>query len=205
MINVDLPTLGIPTIITRRGLFMPFAASQRLCMELSNRLSSDSISFYARDNLHLEKISDGASEMFGPVDPMASDVSVPRLALTIHDEQYRATVAALEQNIARTQFLLPLIAALGLGVGFLISFLATRGEQRTYALMRTLGMTRVKLFLSVLREQMILVALSVVLVALLTKNYIPGISYFVCHAVGCCCAVVKSVHVPPTAILREQE
>lgn len=202
--NVELRVVGY---YAGKGdtVFMPFAASQQLCMELSNRVSSDSIAFYAKDNLALEELSDAASEIFGTVDPTASDYSVPRVALTIHDEQYRATVAALEQNLERTRYLLPLVAILGLGVGFLISFLATRGEQRTYALMRTLGMTRGKLFFSVLREQVILALLAVIAAIAWTENPLPGIFYFVCHTVGCSAAVVRSVRVPPTAILREQE
>lgn len=186
-------------------VFMPFAASQQLCIELSDRVSSDSIAFYAKDNLHLEELSDAASEVFGTVDPTASDHSVPRVALTIHDEQYRATVAALEQNIQRTAFLLPVIMLLGLGVGFLISFLATRGERRTYALMRTLGMTRIRLFGSVLREQMVLAILAVAAAAVAEGAPAPALIYLLCHSVGCCAAVVRSIRVPPTAILREQE
>lgn len=187
------------------SVFMPFAASQQLCIELSNRVSSDSIAFYAKNNLALDELSDAASEMFGTVDPAASDVSVPRVALTIHDEQYRATVAVLEQNIERTAYLLPVILLLSLGVGFLISFLATRGESVTYALMRTLGMTKGRLFASILREQMLLTVLAALAAALITKRFQPAMWYLLCHGIGCCIAVIRSVRVAPTAILREQE
>ncbi len=186
-------------------IFMPFAASQKLCSTLSNRVSSDSIAFYAVDNKNLSAISDAASEIFGIVDPTASEFSNPRLGLTIHDEQYRATVAALEQNIERTELLLPLVSLLGLGVSFLISFLATRGELLTYALMRTLGMTKGKLFFSVLREQMLVSTLAIALTAIVMQNYLPAVFYLICHFIGCCCAVMRSVSVAPTAILREQE
>lgn len=186
-----------------RTMFLPYAASQKLAFEISGRASTDSIAFYAVDNQQLEALSEAASEMYGTVDPMAT--GEPKFALTIHDEQYRATVAALEQNIERTAYLLPLVGLLGLGVGFLISFLSTRGESRTYALMRTLGMTRGKLFASIVREQMILALLAILAVALVTKNPGPAGIYLVCHSVGVFAAVVRSVRVAPTAILREQE
>lgn len=89
-------------------------------------------------------------------------------ALTIHDEQYNATIAVLEQNIERTRYLLPLVSLLGLGVGFLISFLATRGGRRTYALMRTVGMTKDKLLASILRKQLLLPILAVIVISLLS-------------------------------------
>lgn len=101
--------------------------------------------------------------------------------------------------------MLPVILLLSLGVGFLVSFLATRGERRTYALMRTLGMTRGKLFASILREQILLTLLAAAAAAGITGRFRPAIWYLVCHSVGCCIAVIRSVRVAPTAILREQE
>ena len=187
------------------ALFMPFNASQALGVEISQKATVDSIAFLAADNRELEALSEAASVEFQAVDPLAADASIRSAALTIHDEQYRATVAALEQNIERTAYLLPLIAMLGLAVGFLISFLSTRGEIRTYALMRTLGMTRGKLFMSILREQMLLTVLAVAMVSAVTKSILPAGFFLICYAVGCGTAVIRSVRVPPTAILREQE
>ena len=186
-------------------LYISFPASQKLGIEVSNRTSTDSIAFLAADNQRLDAIREAALPSFGTVDPLADEHSSPRYALTIHDEQYNATVAALEQNIQRTRYLLPLVALLGLGMGFLISFLSTRGERMTYALMRTLGLTRGKLFWSILREQMILALLAVVIMAGLTGNIPPAVFYLSCHCVGCCLSVIRSLQVPPTAILREQE
>jgi len=90
-------------------------------------------------------------------------------------------------------------------MGFLISFLATRGESKTYALMRTLGMTKGKLFASILREQMFLTVLAALGVALVSGSYFTALGYLLCHSVGCCIAVIRSVRVSPAAILREQE
>ena len=186
-------------------IYMPFAAALKLGTEISQRTSCDSIAFLAADNRRLDALSEAASEFFGAVDPLANEHSTPKYALIIHDEQYRATVAALEQNIERTGHLLPLVSLLGLGTGLLISFLATRGESRTYALMRTMGMTRGKLFFSVLREQIVLPAVSVLLVAVLTEEIPSAGFYLLCYATGCCAAVIRAVRTAPTAILREQE
>lgn len=187
------------------NLYIPFPTAQAISVEISQRTTVDSIAFLAADNRKLAELSEAASLKFKTVDPYGLDTLGTSAALTIHDEQYRATVAVLEQNIERTAYLLPVILLLSLGMGFLISFLATRGESRTYALMRTLGMTKGRLFASVLREQLLLTVFAVVLIALLTGDPLPAVFYLACHSVGCCAAVIRSIRVSPTAILREQE
>lgn len=188
------------------NLYIPYPASEKLSIEISRKVTVDAISFIAADNLALEELALAAREKLSAVDPMAPEESNPTVAaLVIRDEQYNATVAALEQNIERTRFLLPVIALLGLGVGFLISFLSTRGEGRTYALMRTLGLTRGKLFVSILREQMMLCLLAVLATAMVTGKPTPALCYLLCYTVGCCAALLHPVRTAPTAILREQE
>lgn len=186
-------------------VFMPFGAAAEFAQEISNRISCDSIAFRAADNLRLEELAAAAAEYFGEVVPAGSFYADPPFALTIHDEQYRATLATLEQNIRRTQILLPLLLLLGFGMGFLVSFLATRGEKRSYALMRTQGLTRGKLLFSILVEQTALPLAAVLVMGLAFRNMLPALMYLACHCVGCALVAVKAVRVPPTAILREQE
>lgn len=187
-------------------IFISFDASQRLADEISGGLrSSDSVSFLAADNQRLEEIYTVAAKVFGTVDPKAGDKSMPQIALTVHDEQYRATIAALEQNIQRTGYLLPLLLLLALGLGFLISFLFTRNERKTYALMRTVGMTRGRLFWSVIREQLILVGAASLAMLCVTRRPVQTLAYFVCYAIGCMVCVIRAIRISPTAILREQE
>lgn len=186
-------------------VFIPYDAAMDIAGEISNRLSCDSITFIAADNLRLEELALAASEYFGEVVPAGSLYADPPFALTIHDEQYRATLATLEQNIRRTQILLPLLLLLGLGMGFLVSFLATRGEKRSYALMRTQGLTRGKLLFSILVEQTVLPLAAALAIGLGLGNAAPALMYLVCHCIGCALVAVKAVRVPPTAILREQE
>lgn len=186
-------------------IYIPFGTSQRLSEEMCGTGGCDTIAFLAADNEGIEELQKAASPVFRSVNPLIGNTNASNLALTIYDEQYRATVAALEQNIQRTALLLPLILLVSLGVGFLVSVLATRSERRTYALMRTLGMTRGRLFASVLREQLLLAVLAAAGFALLAGKPLPALVYLACHTIGCCMAVIRSVRVPPTAILREQE
>lgn len=186
-------------------IYIPYGTSQRLLEEITGKGGCDAISFLAADNEGLEELQEAASVKFHSVNPLIGNTSASTLALTIYDEQYQATVAALEQNIQRTALLLPLILLVSLGVGFLVSVLATRSERMTYALMRTLGMTRQKLFGSIIREQLLLPALAAVLSVLTARKPLPVLGFLICYTIGCGIAVIRSVRVPPTAILREQE
>ncbi len=187
-------------------IFISFDTAHRLGEEVSGGLcSADSLSFYAADNTKLDEMWPIASHYFGMVDPGASDKAIPKVALTIYDQQYMATIAALEQNIARVRLLLPIVLVLGLGVGFLVSFLATRNENRTYALMRTMGMTQGKLFFSVLREQMVLVLLAATIALVITGEAKPVGLYVGCYLVGCCVCLLRTLRVPLTAILKDQD
>ena len=88
-------------------MFMSYDAAQ--AMERAYFLCStcDSISFLAANNRELDDLSQIASEMFGAVDPKAPAFT-DGVALTIHDQQYRATVTALAQNIRRSGYRPPL-------------------------------------------------------------------------------------------------
>lgn len=186
-------------------VYIPFGTAQRLSEEACGKGGCDAIAFLAADNEALEELQKAASPVFRPVNPLIGNTKDSNLALKIYDEQYRATVAALEQNIQRTALLVPLILLVSLGVGFLVSVLATRSERRTYALMRTMGMTRGRLFGSILREQLLLPTTAAVFCAIAEGKLLSALSYLIFHTIGCCIAVVRSVRVPPTAILREQE
>lgn len=185
-------------------LYMPYPASQILSTRLTSEASTDSASFLVADNAHIDELIAAAAPMLSEVDPTAV-APKGRFGFIIYDEQYRATLTAMEQNIKRLTYLLPLITLLSLGAGFLVGFLATRGEARTYALMRSIGVTRAQLFLRVLTEQMLLPLLAALVVgAALRQMFSAGI-FLLCHAVGCGIATAHSVRVSPSAILREQE
>lgn len=186
-------------------VYLPFGTARDIALEISGRTTVDSIAFLAADNRKLAELSEAASGKFKAVDPLAADSLNTSAALTIHDEQYRATVAALEQNLERSACLLPMLLLLSLAMGFLISLLSTRGESRTYALMRTLGMTRGKLFASILREQLFLAGLAACVAGCCTGRAWPAGWYLLCHGAGCCIAVIRCVRATPIAILREQE
>lgn len=186
-------------------VYLSFPAAGRLAYELSGRITCDSAAFLAADNRKLEALRQAASASFGEVDPLADDSADPRYALNVHDEGYRATVAAAEHNLRQANLLLPLLAALSLGLGFLLCFLIARGEARSYALMRTLGQTRGRLLLGMLLEQLLPPALAAAVVGAALKAPVPALGFLGCHTVGVLAAGLRILLARPTVILREQE
>ena len=94
---------------------------------------------------------------------------------------------------------------MGLSVGFLLGVLGTRRETRTYALMRTLGVSGFGLFCSVLIEQMLMPVLAALLVGLVLMRPLPALIFIICYLVGCIFAVIRPVTGSPTKLFREHE
>ena len=163
---------------------------------------TDSLTFVLADNTKAEEMMEKALEVFTVVD---LDSYSSRPALTVKDRQYKATVTELEQNINRTGYLVPLSALLSLAAGFMIGFLSVRGETRTYALMRTLGISGSRLIGMVLGEQVLLPALGALTVGLILKQPVTALLYFVCHLLGSALATLRPALAAPTKLLRVQE
>lgn len=185
-------------------VFMPFDAAMLIVDRISVSRSVDSISFLAKDNRRLDKLKEAASEVFAEVDPEGIR-SARRFALTVHDEELRAAVAAFEQNVRRADWLIPAGLVLSLAAGFLVGFIITRSEKNTYALARSVGMTRRRLALSALAEQLILPLFACVITGAAFLSPLPALAVFALYALGCVFAVIKAVSVSPTRLLREQE
>ncbi len=186
-------------------IYIPYPSSQVLAETLSGFVTTDSAAFLLKDNSRIDDLFRDAGEWFSPVQPGEYAPQGSRFGLIVRNEQYKATMAALEQNVRRLEYLLPLIAVLSLAAGFLVGFLATRSEARVYALMRTVGVTRGRLMVSTLLEQLVLPFLAALIVGLALRAPLPAAVFLGCHAVGCAIAIFRAVRVSPAAILREQE
>lgn len=184
-------------------IYIPYPTSQNIAGHLAEAASTDSASFTVKDNSKIDEMLEVAANMFEQVDP--SSTQTGSFALTVHDRQYKATIATMEQNIRRTVYLFPLLALLGLTVGFLLGVLGTRRETRTYALMRTLGVSGFGLFCSVLIEQMIMPVLAALIVGAVLMRLLPALIFLACYLVGCIFAVIRPVTGSPTKLFREQE
>lgn len=194
-------------------LYIPWGYCYNLMLENSDTISCDSMSFLVKENRKLTELKKEALNMFVSIDPTEQTPSY-HFALIIRDEIYFSTLLSLEQNAKRLERIMPLLLGLTLGIGGLISFLCVRTEKKSYALMRTLGVTGKKVFVASLSEQMVLEIIGEItgiLFFLLTVSKGTSlpilflILYFLCYFFGCCFAVYHITKSSPAQLLREEE
>ena len=185
-----------------QDVIMSFPTVQRLAVRLTSTVSVDAISFDLKDSSQADLVREIASREYVTPDPSSTDF---RPALTVQDKQYRIAITEMEQSIARTERLVPISLFISLAAGFLMGFLSVRGETKTYALMRTVGMGKGKLVLSVLLEQLLLPLAACLAVGFIMNLPLIALLYFACYAVGCLVAVIRPALSAPTKLLRVQE
>lgn len=185
-------------------IYIPWPCAAGLMEELSGTLSCDSMTFYARDNRRLGALAEAAASTFCPVDPAGSS-TIYSYALTVHDSQYLETVETLEASIRRTQLTIPALLQGALAAGFLSSYLYMRGERRSFALMRTIGMPRARLALAMLSEQLVPQAAGCALAAAVFGRALPAAALFACTLLGVCAGAAPVIRQRPAALLSKKE
>lgn len=185
-------------------IYIPWPCAAGLMEELSGTLSCDSMTFYARDNRRLGALAEAAASTFCPVDPAGSS-TIYSYALTVHDSQYLETVETLEASIRRTQLTIPALLQGALAAGLLSSYLYMRGERRSFALMRTIGMPRARLAIAMLCEQLVPQAAGCALAAAVFGGALPAAALFACTLFGVCAGAVPVIQQRPSALLSKKE
>ena len=185
-------------------IYLPWGYAQQLMEKHFHAVSCDSIRFYVRDNRKIEELYERVKGWFQPVDIQGGD-TLYSYALTIYDEQYRGTVSALQQNIRRSQYTIPVLLVLVVLAGALVSFLAVRSARRSYALMRVQGLGRRGLLATVMAELAIPAAGGCVLSAAVWRQIWPLVLFLGCYLLGGLAAAIRPVLERPAAILRQQE
>lgn len=185
-------------------IYIPWPCAAGLMEELSGTLSCDSMTFYARDNRRLGALAEAAASTFCPVDPAGSS-TIYSYALTVHDSQYLETVETLEASIRRTQLTIPALLLGALAAGLLSSYLYMRGERRSFALMRTIGMPRARLALAMLSEQLVPQAAGCALAAAVFGRALPAAALFACTLLGVCAGAAPVIRQRPAALLSKKE
>lgn len=137
-----------------------------------------------------------------------------RTTIMIKDQMYTETVGGLGRYISFSKILFPvLFAAVGL-LGFVISWLMINGRRMEFAIMRGLGASGRRVFMSFFMEQGILCMVGCILgVLLLTfvfsgavkAIWIAAAVFCICYLAGCALSVMVSGRTKLMALLSERE
>ena len=135
-----------------------------------------------------------------------------RTTVVLQDQAFVETVSALGRYVTFSQILLPaLCAAVGL-LGFVISWLMVNGRRMEFAIMRGLGASRGRVFLSFFLEQALLALAGCALGGLVLTalgaggtGWLATAGFLICYLAGCALAVLAVVRTRLIQLLSEKE
>ena len=159
-VSVDLQVIGTVSGGPGNVIWCPFRVQRQ--EGVSEAFQVDSCSFDIGDNTRLEECRAAIYETF--VEPKLSNVGdFMTYGVLVQDETYLATMEEFRSNLSLLRVLLPVLMALCGGISFFAAYLTTRGRVREFAVMRSLGLKRGRMFLLVFEEYALLTAAGAVL------------------------------------------
>lgn len=206
--DVDLQELKIAGIIhggSPSNILCPWEIVHSVDQRIYGYPTADAAAFLVADNRKINELKDILPIYFSKASPDATvnPLDPPAPALVIHDATLVRVVSPIERNIQFITVILPILLALSLGIGFLTSYLHMRTRLTEFALMRSLGTQKAKVFLSAIFEQGMLsgvgVALGLIAAALLSALSIRPLAFcalfFIYFVTGACIAAARLVSV----------
>ncbi len=219
--QISLTSGGKTVTMTVAGVYYGGISSAVYCPfdYLSNLLAedeyiyTDSLSFSVKDNRTLEEFKGEAGKYFAKPSITVEDKPM-YYAITVYDELFNKTVAGIEENISVLSLLLPVLYIIAAGIGLLASFLYIRGRVREFAVMRSLGLSRMSVTGLISFEQLVVSAVGTALgisaclilfSGVPIKNAVNGLLFTLCYLVGALAAVVWITNVNVLRLLKSDD
>ncbi len=136
--------------------FMPYTEGESVAF------MTDSCSFDIRDNDRLEETREEIYKWFVEPD-LSNQMDGLTFGVLVQDEIYQNTLSEIRDNLSMLRLLQPVLFVICGGIGFFASYLATRGRTKEFAVMRCIGMSRVRVFGLVVAELVLLALIGAVL------------------------------------------
>ena len=209
--SVTLRIAGVYESNLAGAVYCPFAFLDAIQQD-SAASSAESLSFYVKDTRTLDAFKREALKYFS--EPLLTAEEKPMyFALTVQDGLFQQTVARIEDNLFLLRLLLPTLYAISVGIGFLASFLFARGRIRDFAVMRSLGVTRLGVTGLVFMEQLVICVLGCIagtIAGILLRDGASGTLWsdalFVsCYLAGALSAVIWITKVSVMTLLQQME
>ena len=153
------------------NMYCPYAAMEELYLRMSKPKVLELVSGQLKNNDDLERFKEAAAEWFAEPNPEGEPTSWDNpfgydsypLAMDIDDSQLEGLMKEMEKNMAVSRMTSMLVFLLSTGAGFLTGFLVIRARKREIGLMRTLGASNIAVCMDFALEQVLCVALGVLL------------------------------------------
>ncbi len=133
-------------------------------------------------------------------------------ALTVYDDAFINSVLQIRRNIQFLKAIYPLVIVFSFVIGYLVSYLFTRNRKKEVAVMRSLGISRVKIFITIMLE---LSTINIVgsLIGMIACNYLLKINvsineiilFFIFNTLGAALSTIRISSGSVMAIMKDKE
>ena len=192
-------------------IYAPWSTVNTIGMKTDGSNYTDILSATLLENNLLNEMKEliRSQGFFGRVDVNAEETGY---AIAIDDGQFIKSVSMAQQNIIFYDMITPFVFVLAVSIGFLTSFLYTRGRVTEFAVMRSIGVGGVKTALEAFSEQLILGLLSSILavvVTMLTQDvpielFEPSM-FLLCFSAGTLITIIKVSTANALEIMKARE
>lgn len=163
-----------------------------------------------KDNYKLNEFKSAAKKYYVSVN--AKIFSGGYYALIVYDDIFTQTVTQIQRNIQFLKAVYPLMVIFSFIIGYLVSYLFTRNRKKELAVMRSLGVSKFKSFITIMIE---LFTINIVgtLIGILICNYILKINitmneillFFIFNIFGAALSTIRISSGSVMSIMKDKE
>jgi len=208
-VDAEFRVVGTVGGVDEALVFAPFSVVSALGVESDNQPAhTELIRARLSDNRDIDDFKETAMRTFTGVGVFFN----PRMfSMTIFDSEFYDITEALMQTIFFIDIATPFVYFITICVGFVASFLLTRRRGAEFAMMRSVGVNKVSIFLGTLFEQTFLCAVGVALGCVLF-SFSWGFVFFEeamvflgCYVLGVVISAARAAGTDVLRLLRERE
>lgn len=188
-----------------------YAAELGAISNQSSTMYTDILRATISDNYKLNEFVEKAETFYIPAGSRIF-LGTNIYALTIYDDSFVNSVLQIRRNIQFLKSVYPVVMIFSFVIGYLVSFLFTRNRKKEVAVMRSLGASRFRVFITIMME---LFTINIVgtLISLLACYYILKINvtifeialFFVFNIFGAALSTIRISSGSVMAIMKDKE
>ncbi len=201
--------------LTPPDILVPFGSVRASHQRQGIRFVAHSASFTVNDPLHLNDFKQEMKALgLHSLTPLSTAVSCDGDVLNVNDSVFISTATRLRQLIDTAKAFYPVLLALIVCVGYLVTLLLLQSRRQEMALLRSIGLNRRRCFFLFFREQFLLTVCGVLAgslaAVLLHGNYgassaLTACTVGICYIAGNCLALWRLLKVSVMeALVRTQ-
>lgn len=163
------------------------------------------------DNYKIKSFKEKAKEYYTPVNA-SSNADSRGYSLTVYDDIFMKSVLQIQRNLQFLKAIYPLILSFSFAIGYLLSYLFTRNRRREVAVMRSLGISRNKTFITIILELSIINIIGILFSTTTCKYLLKAnvsinaiMLFFLFNTLGATLSTLKISSGSVMAIMKDKE